>query len=535
MRSVLTCFGCDFRRERLAMLLVWLAAPGTFEVLASTTIYVGKHFEVREHDQPTKYVFNGDSRVARITGSLSSNTRVQRLRLGSGWNLRALALAAPDALHQFTNSQPAILDSQSIFQWSSLSLSWLPISPGQSLAAGTILWIHATTNTTLAVTGAYADPANQPVAVGGSFVPGSGLEALSLATLDLTIWRHDTASQTWNLRAPDVPSAEAGSPQVLAPGEAIFINARAAAELETPEVALRVCYYHQDHLGSSSAITDATGALVEETSFYPFGTPRNEHRLRQIEESYKFTQKERDRESNLHYFEARYLAGHLARFITLDRKFANPDLLSKEELESFLSTPQKINLYSYTIGNPVRYVDSDGADVSTPFADRDFKQNKDKSVTVTLKNGVKVRILEDREVPKTSTGRQAETGLNMKVAGNRKKGTATVTWTIQTNFKQGVKATGQQSYGRGTTKEDINEGHTTIGFHEGEHGRNFLDQLEKNAPPEFNPGKKKFDRSWTFDKAGAAFGKELNKYFDETMKLNLDATDCVGAKGPKCN
>src|SRR5262245_66243260 len=90
-----------------------------------TTLYVAKHFEVRDHDQPTKYVFNGDSRVARITGSLSSNTRVQRLRLGSGWNLRALALTAPNALHQFTNSQPAILDSQSIFQWSSLSLSWL--------------------------------------------------------------------------------------------------------------------------------------------------------------------------------------------------------------------------------------------------------------------------------------------------------------------------------------------------------------------------------------------------------------------------
>ena len=516
------------------MLLVWLATPVTFPVLADTTIYVGKHFEVRDHDQPTKYVFNGDSRVARITGSLSSNTRVQRLRLGYGWNLRALALTAPDALHQFTNSQPAILGSQSIFQWSALSLSWLPVPPDQSLAAGTILWMHATTNTTLAVTGTYADPTNQPVAVGGSFVPGSGLEALSLPTLNLTLWHHDAASQTWQLRASPVPSPEVANPQVLAPGEAIFINAGAPAELESPEAALRVRYYHQDHLGSSSAITDAAGALVEETSFYPFGTPRSEHRLRPIEESYKFTQKERDRESHLHYFEARYLAGNLSRFITLDRKFANPDLLSKEELESFLTTPQKINVYSYTVGNPVRYVDSDGADISTPFADRDFKQNKDKTVTVTLKNGVKVTILQDRVVAKTNTGRQAETGLNMHVAGNRKNGTATVTWTIQTNYKQGVKPTGQQSYGRGTTQDDIDQGHTTIGFHEGEHGRNFLDQLEQNAPPEFNPDKKKFDGSWTFDKAGAAFGKELNKYFNETVKLNLDETDCVGTKGAQC-
>ena len=41
---------------------------------AETTIYVNKHFEVRDHDQPTKYVFHGNTRVAHITGSLSTNT-----------------------------------------------------------------------------------------------------------------------------------------------------------------------------------------------------------------------------------------------------------------------------------------------------------------------------------------------------------------------------------------------------------------------------------------------------------------------------
>ena len=45
---------------------------------------------------------------------------------------------------------------------------------------------------------------------------------------------------------------------------------------------------------AKSVMTDASGVLIEETAFYPFGTPRNEHRIRQIEESYKFTQKERD-------------------------------------------------------------------------------------------------------------------------------------------------------------------------------------------------------------------------------------------------
>src|SRR5437764_12888839 len=58
----------------------------------TTTIYVGRHFEVRDHDQPTKYVFNCATRVASITGSLSSNPRIHRLRLYPGWNLCSIAL-----------------------------------------------------------------------------------------------------------------------------------------------------------------------------------------------------------------------------------------------------------------------------------------------------------------------------------------------------------------------------------------------------------------------------------------------------------
>src|SRR5207249_11339189 len=69
----------------------------------TTTIYVGRHFEVRDHDQPTKYVFNGATRVASITGSLSSNTRIQRFRVYPGWNLLSLAVTANNAREQFNS------------------------------------------------------------------------------------------------------------------------------------------------------------------------------------------------------------------------------------------------------------------------------------------------------------------------------------------------------------------------------------------------------------------------------------------------
>jgi RHS repeat-associated protein len=120
-----------------------------------------------------------------------------------------------------------------------------------------------------------------------------------------------------------------------------------------PDSALRIRYYHQDHLGSSSVMTDASGVLVEETAFYPFGIPRHEVRFRQIEESYKFTQKERDPESGLHYFEARYLTGVLSRFASADPKYA--DMAPAGD-------SQHLNLYAYARNNPLLYIDPSGLD-----------------------------------------------------------------------------------------------------------------------------------------------------------------------------
>jgi RHS repeat-associated protein len=94
--------------------------------------------------------------------------------------------------------------------------------------------------------------------------------------------------------------------------------------------------------------------LVEETAYYPFGGARNEYRPRQIEESYKFIQKERDRESGLHYFEARFLSGLRSRFLSVDPKYANAAASTTD--------PQQLNLYAYARNNPVLYVDPTGLD-----------------------------------------------------------------------------------------------------------------------------------------------------------------------------
>src|SRR5262249_4883078 len=54
--------------DRRVMKKVWSKAESNSPPV--TVTYPGKHFEVREHDEPIKYIFNGDARVARVTGSL---------------------------------------------------------------------------------------------------------------------------------------------------------------------------------------------------------------------------------------------------------------------------------------------------------------------------------------------------------------------------------------------------------------------------------------------------------------------------------
>ena len=322
-------------------------------VLASeTTLYVNQHFEVRDRDQPTKYVFNGATRVARITGSLSTNTRIQRLRLQPGWNLCSVAVGGSLLPRGGAGEQSGAVTAA--YRWN--QTGWVSVSTNEVLAAGTVLWLHASTNSTLALTGTYSDPTNRVIQAGGYFQPGSGLEALPLpGVAGLDLWHHDAASQTWEIRAPAIPTSDPLMPELLAPGEALFVRTAVPAELEIPAPVLRVRFYHQDHLGSSSVMTDAAGALVEEIAFYPFGVARHEHQPRQLEEEYTFTQKERDSESGLQYFGKRFYAPGLGKWLSTD---------PMEEKGGSL------NLYAYANQNPLKYHDPDGAaiDVKTETA-----------------------------------------------------------------------------------------------------------------------------------------------------------------------
>jgi RHS repeat-associated protein len=116
-----------------------------------------------------------------------------------------------------------------------------------------------------------------------------------------------------------------------------------------------VHYYFASHLGSSSVVTNSTGTtpLDEDIDYYPYGGEIDVSNG--VPQNYKFTGKERDAESGLDMFGARYYGSSLGRFMT-------PDWAAKPIAVPYamFGDPQSLNLYSYVRNNPLAKVDADG-------------------------------------------------------------------------------------------------------------------------------------------------------------------------------
>jgi RHS repeat-associated protein len=116
-----------------------------------------------------------------------------------------------------------------------------------------------------------------------------------------------------------------------------------------------VHYYFASHLGSTSVVTNSTGTtpLDEDIDYYPYGGEIDVSNG--VPQNYKFTGKERDSESGLDNFEARYYASSLGRFMIPDWAAAPTDVPYAN-----LGNPQSLNLYSYVQNNPTTLGDPDG-------------------------------------------------------------------------------------------------------------------------------------------------------------------------------
>lgn len=151
---------------------------------------------------------------------------------------------------------------------------------------------------------------------------------------------------------------ETGSTGTLV-SEYIYFNGKRVARRDADN---SVKYYFSDSLGSASVITNSVGAMppLAESDYYPYGgeipitTGDSNH--------YKFTGKERDSESGLDNFEARYFTSALGRFMA-------PNWAARPTTVPYATfgDPQTLNLYTYVENAPLNRIDADGHQLQGPY------------------------------------------------------------------------------------------------------------------------------------------------------------------------
>jgi RHS repeat-associated protein len=102
----------------------------------------------------------------------------------------------------------------------------------------------------------------------------------------------------------------------------------------------------RDHLGSTRLLTKLDKSVYDSLDLLPYG----EQLAGDTGTTHKFTGKERDSESGLDNFGARYDSSAMGRFMSPDMGTFHID------------NPQSLNRYTYALNNPLFYIDPDGED-----------------------------------------------------------------------------------------------------------------------------------------------------------------------------
>ena len=140
-------------------------------------------------------------------------------------------------------------------------------------------------------------------------------------------------------------------------------------------------YYHFDHLGSASLISDYKGDEYQRIEYTPYGETWVEKTQNQGLEwlPYKFTAKELDEETGLYYYGARYLDPKYSMWISCDPALGEyiPKAPVNEEVKRYNQNLSGMggvfnhingNLYHYAGNNPVKYTDPDGRTTRDDYA-----------------------------------------------------------------------------------------------------------------------------------------------------------------------
>ena len=137
----------------------------------------------------------------------------------------------------------------------------------------------------------------------------------------------------------------------------------------------RIYYYHSDHLGSARTVTNYRGDVHERLEYTPYGELWIDWKSSTDGDKtpFRFTGKERDEETGLYYYGARYLDPRTSRWLTTDPAMYQGDYIPSAPVndearkrngnlpgQGGIFNTVNMHVYHYAGNNPVKYVDPDG-------------------------------------------------------------------------------------------------------------------------------------------------------------------------------
>jgi RHS repeat-associated protein len=341
----------------------------TKDGLTTQTLYPNRAFEIRPNQAPTKFVFNGAKRVARVKGTLDPyRDRVQRIWLNEGKNLVCLAVQTSRTIGEVFGFDSAA------YSWD--GLTYQPLSSFDTLSVGQPVWVDVPNSRVVSAVGAYdSQMADVNIPAGRSLQAWPRLEPFAPAVHlqgEVSLNSFDAFAGLWLHSYPALPQFVSNMPAEIPAALGLWCSPVSDANISSASTEPHdVLFYHPDHLGSSSVITDVNGVLVQETANYPFGHQRNDFiddHNNPFRADYKYTGKEKDKETGLQYFEARYLSDTACRFLVTDPIYEEVEPYGSfpknsgeyQRFVTFFCQPQKLNPYAYVLNNPVRFTDPTG-------------------------------------------------------------------------------------------------------------------------------------------------------------------------------
>jgi RHS repeat-associated protein len=165
-------------------------------------------------------------------------------------------------------------------------------------------------------------------------------------------------------------------------------------------------FVHDNNIGTSTILTNLAGSPNPSdcNALYPFGEQDNSICSSSATTTHKFTGKERDPESNLDNFGARYDSSAQGRFMS-------PDPLSATLLH--VINPQHWNLYAYVVNSPLTYIDPDGRHAIAVNFTKEVPGGGHEGIISLHSNGTATYARFGPKTPKSSAGPGAVQSFTM--------------------------------------------------------------------------------------------------------------------------